>query len=194
VKEIWRSLEKKSKNFTEHGKKRKVRLTQRVFYEEKKTLLTLNCYVSVLPMLKEYVVLFQTKAPLVHKLHDRHEGVFRDFLACYVKPEVLVNKDGNLTGPQMKRLNLKSDGTERPSNSMFLSQPFVGPKAKDIMTETGRKDSVIVKFQERVSQGYKDCGSYLQMKLPLDSTTLRSLSCLDPAARGHHLTLKLLKE
>jgi hypothetical protein len=44
VKDIWRSLGTRSKNITEDGKKSKVRIIQRILYEEKKPQFTLHFY------------------------------------------------------------------------------------------------------------------------------------------------------
>ena len=47
-------------------------------------------------MLKEYVKLFQTSAPITHLVHDRLETLFHDFLSCCVKPEVIIGKSSAL--------------------------------------------------------------------------------------------------
>jgi hypothetical protein len=44
---------------------------------------------AVLPLLKDFVELFQSHEPLVHKLHDKMEELSRAFLACFVKSEKL---------------------------------------------------------------------------------------------------------
>lgn len=186
LKEVWQEMGARSKNFTDEGRKRKARICRKVLYEEKKTLLELHFYVAVMPLLKEYVMLFQTKEPLVHKLHDSQEKIFCEFLTCYVKPDKLINSKGhNLSGPQLKVIDLQD-------SAICLSTPFVGSKGKAIMQEVGMTDRMIVGFQEKVTKAYRECGSYLQGKLPLSSPTLRALSCLDPDARGSHHILKQL--
>lgn len=46
---------------------------------------------------------------------------------------------------------------------------------------------------DQVLQGYITCGEYLQSKLPLESMTLQCLSAVDPIARGHSKTGRLLR-
>ena len=64
----------------------------------------MNFFIAVLPIMKEYVCLFQSHEPLIHLLHDKQEQVFKDFMACFVKSENLVHK----TAKQLKLLNLNS--------------------------------------------------------------------------------------
>lgn len=59
IKTIWAELSRKK--FTEDGMKRKERITKKVIIENKKTMLTMHFFISVLPLLKEYVTLFQLK-------------------------------------------------------------------------------------------------------------------------------------
>ena len=156
-----------------------------VLFEEKKTLLQLHFYVATLPVLKEYVLLFQSKDPLVHKLHDSQEKIFREFLSCYVKPQSLLDAMGNsLSGPQLVKVDLKN-------GDCLLSSPYIG-EGQTIVEKLGCKDSIVAEFKAKVKRAYTDCGSYLQDKLPLASPTLRALSCLDPDARGSHHTLSYL--
>lgn len=186
LRSLWRELEEKAKNFTDEGKKRKSRIVRKVLYEERKTKLELNFFVSVLPLLKDYVLLFQTKNPMIHKLHDEQERVFSDFLACCVKPETLVDKYGkNLSGPKMKKIDLTGDHR--------LPHPFVGREAKKTLEALHSDDRLVVDFTEKVKKAYEDCATYLQKKLPLDSKVLRALSCLDPDIRGNSRTLELLE-
>ncbi|KAJ8356364.1 hypothetical protein SKAU_G00191580 [Synaphobranchus kaupii] len=70
---------------TQQGKGRK----KRVWHEGTKTELHLSVYTGVLAILKEYVMVFQGRDTLVHKLHEKQLQVFTNLLACFVKPEHL---------------------------------------------------------------------------------------------------------
>ena len=83
-------------------------------------MLTMNFFIAVLPIMKEYVCLFQSREPLIHLLHDKQEQVFKDFMACFVKSENLVHK----TAKQLKLLNLDSDeGLFLHYKDMFVGRP-----------------------------------------------------------------------
>lgn len=56
---------------TAKGKATKGRNVEKLFYLRKKTLMIMNLYLAVLHLLKKYVMLFQAKEPLMHKLHDQ---------------------------------------------------------------------------------------------------------------------------
>ena len=148
LKQIWKL--NGSKNMTNDGKKRKKRIISKVIFQAKKSILTLSFYQSVLPLLKSYVVLFQSKQPMVHILADRQEQLFRDFLSCYVKQEEIVNK----TPSQLKTMPLTED------NGQFLKEKemFVGNKAGHILKNTNTADSIALNFRRQVSTAFKACG------------------------------------
>lgn len=99
----------------------------------------------------------------------------REIFSCFIKPEYLFDSKGsNLSGLKMKLLNFKS-------KKSYLSKPFVGFEASAILDQFGRNHPV-TKTWMKVIQAYVSCD--LQVKLPLDSSSLRTLSCLDPDARG----------
>ncbi len=175
IREICGVLEKKT--LTEDGKKRKHRIIQQVFFKSKRTCLIMKFYTPVLPMLKEYVCIFQTSSPMVHKLHDKQEEVFKNFLACYVKHEIIANKHGS----QLKKLNLgANDGQFLEVKTMFL-----GEATKKIIQESRKDDQVVTDFLTQACAAYITCEKYLQYKLPLDNPLLRALSSIGPIATGH---------
>jgi len=93
---------------TEDGKNRKKRICLKLFHTRLDSLLTLNFYTSVLCMLKQYVMMFESKTPLIHKLHDKQIDLFKKFLVCFIKPEALLN-----AGPsQLRQLDL-DDNAQR---------------------------------------------------------------------------------
>ena len=66
-------------------------------------------------LLKQCVCLFQTVAPMVHKLHDQQKTTFRDFLACYVHLEHIKDKSARA----LKTLELGSDKVMK-AKDMYL--------------------------------------------------------------------------
>ncbi|KAG1930781.1 hypothetical protein F2P79_022099 [Pimephales promelas] len=151
IKELWKELGNRSKNFTNEGK-------MKVLFEDKKTLLELHFYSAVLPMLKHYVLLFQSKDPKVHKLHDEQEKLVREFLSCFIKPEELIDSKGrNLSGPKMKLLDLTSTETH-------LAAPFVGSEASSILDQLGRKHPLVKAFKTKVESAFSVMSNILQAK------------------------------
>ncbi|KAI0224220.1 hypothetical protein LSAT2_024763, partial [Lamellibrachia satsuma] len=100
VKQIWKELG--PKKLMEDGKRRKTRIAEKVVVQTKKTMLTVNFFIAVLPIMKAYVCLFQSRELLIHLLYDKQEQVFKDFIECFVKSANLVHK----TAKQLKLLNL----------------------------------------------------------------------------------------
>ena len=175
VRVIIKELE--AKRMTDDGKARKERIVEKILIQEKRMKLVLNFYVSVLAMLKRYVCVFQGSQTLVHKLHDKQLEIFTQFLACFIKPEHLVRK----TPSQLKSLDLK----EADEKFIRAKDVYVGGENEAIVESCRHKDSIVKDFRSQAVAAYIACGDYMQKKLPLDSKTLQSLSCLDPIVRSH---------
>lgn len=106
-------LDLSMKNLTPAGRDRKNRIVGKLFDGLTKKLIT-NLYLSVLPLLQEYIKLFQSGKPLIHKLHDKQFELLKGFLACFVKPEVfrrIGNSAKKIMGVDIsnKNYHLKDD-------------------------------------------------------------------------------------
>ena len=177
----------------------------------------------MLPLLKQYVMVFQSKVPMVHKLFDHQVELLHDFLSCFVKPELVINK----SPLHLKHMELTGDSLLKKNDI------FIGSKGKLILAQLRNDDQIRREFLDMTETAYLDCGRYLQKKLPLDNRyiyilklylaktelylitimclvliiitsilqtsyhiyrLLKCMSCIDPAARGHHVTCRMLKE
>ena len=49
-------------------------------------------FISVQAYLKTYVMTFEKKTPLIHKLHEHQLQLFKNFHANFVRPESIVSK------------------------------------------------------------------------------------------------------
>ena len=186
IKEINRNFKKKS--LTEDGKDRKQRIIEKLIYKHKSLILISNCYLTILPLFKSMVLVFEQKEPQVHKLHDMMVNNLRSFLACFMKYEVIKN----LSAKQLKKVNILDN--VRSSRSFFVgdsNEHIINDMLKD------KNDREIVKeFRENLTSAYTEAGVYLQKKYAIDNELLINLSALDPIVRGHSKThsclLKLL--
>ena len=104
VRRILKQLQEKT--LTTEGKARKQRLVEKVVIKITYTKQVLNLYAAVLPLLKKYIMFFQTKQTLVHKLHQNQEQMFLDFLGCFVKQEHLFHRSTR----QLTSLDLSKKG------------------------------------------------------------------------------------
>ena len=172
------------KSMTDKGKLRKKRIVEKIFFSCPKTLLHLSLYQSVLPIMKSYVMVFQRKETLIHKLHDNQLETFCTFLGCFMKPESFSSKNP----AELVNLDVSKPGTQLKKTQMFM-----GKKATEIVEKRGRGDKIVCCFLEQLETAYLKCAEYMQKTLPLNSTTLKGLSALDPLARGHSVTQKYLE-
>ena len=179
-----RSIQRKlsDKIMTEDGKTRKKRIIERLFYKSKKTKLIMNFIIASMPMLKEYVCLFEMKSPLIHLLHEKQFTLFKGFLSCFMKAE------------KIKDLKPHHDSSiiDDSSSRVAKRDIFIGSTAKGIVSAAHKSDSTVNEFLEQVESAYVMCSKYLSRKLPLDNKVLLSISAIDPSAHGHSITTKHL--
>lgn len=150
------------RKMTKDGKERKERIVTALFYKSKETALQLEVYSSVLQLFKEYVCLFQTTEPMVHKLNDMQTACVKKFLSLFIRPEKLPNK---LTETQI----------HNPSFHLPLKDIYIGhPEEKADNS-----------FRKKVLDAYISAADIMLKKLPLNSPTFLALSALDPTLRQH---------
>lgn len=174
------------KNLTEDGRKRKNRIIEKIFHLRNQTKMTMHFYVATLPLLKEYVCLFENKEPMIHKLHEKQFQLFLDFLSCFIKSEELTNKNIK----DVLQMDVHARGLQLPSREIFIG---AGATAVVSGLRQRHKDSIATQFLDEATKAYADCAKYMQKKLPLNSILLRSIAGIDPAKRGHTSTLTKLK-
>ena len=145
-----------AKKLTDDGAKRKTRIICRLFVERTRMLLYKHFYASALPLLKEYVLLFQKNEPQIHKLHDEFIRTLKEFLAGFCKPEVLS-----------KLVNLSLD------DQVMLPQQdiFVGTKCRKLLSTAPR--DIREDFMRRVTESYQATGKYLLSRISESSICSR---------------------
>ena len=184
VRDIQKSL--RAKKMTPDGKRRKEVVTVALFVERKYTRLILHFYSSVLPLLKKYmyVLIFQMREPLLHRLRDEQLLLMDDFMGCFVKPEVLLN----MSGKKICKIDLEADASLLKKKDMFI-----GPQAQRLLKECRRSNSKATSFLDHVKDAYVATCIYLQKNMPVNNILLKHLSALDPAVRGHSPAMQYMK-
>ena len=151
----------------------------------------MNTYEAVLPILKAYILAFQSHEPMAHLLHKRQLKCFRNFLSCFVQPKYIT---GNAL--RLKELNISATCTK----FLCVQDLFIGKDVRMFIKEinSNKNVSMPVKSQLRECEGlilnaYVECGAVLQAKLPLDNEVLVSLAAINPHARLASTTHRRLK-
>ena len=75
--------------------KSKGRIVTKLFYEKSTLLLNSIFFMSVLPFFKSFILTFEQKEPLIHRLHRSLVEKFYQFLGCFMKFEVINNTPYN---------------------------------------------------------------------------------------------------
>ena len=178
----------KQKNLTEEGKARKQRVVEKLFYKRDNTLLYIHTYLSVLPLLKSFILTFEQKAPMAHRIHDEQLTLLTTFLSCFIKQEhlkAILPKD-------LSRLDVESKNIHQPLDEIFL-----GAKARKLLKKKRLVPNIMMtKFLPTLQGAYIETAKYLLKKLPINNPLLRRLGAIDPVAilARHSAAASLLKK
>lgn len=92
------------------------------------------------------------------------------------------------TTKDLKQLSLDSG----KGHFLNLDNMFVGRQTQQIMRASHKDDTVVAQFKKKAATGFIQCAKHMQKRLPLNNKVLRSMSAIDPLARGHSETKKAL--
>lgn len=138
------------KKLTKDEKDRKLRIVDKLFHERKLAKLIMALYSSVFPLLKSFVILFEMKEPLIHLLHDEQVRLLKEFLVCFIKPDVVMGAKSSL---RLKKLDISSQSNQLNAETMFL-----GVKAQSVIRKSTKKDFGLKGFMKQVVDAYTLCG------------------------------------
>ena len=127
-------------------------------------------------------MLFWSRRPLIHRLHERQESLMRNFLSSFLKQEIVKKPFGELLN-----LSLINEESQLNRNDIFIG------KARRILEHMSPNDTIVTRFYNNVREAFCQCALYLQKKLPLDNELLRAASSLDPLLQKR-IQLPLLKK
>jgi len=171
----------KAKNMTLLGKRRKQRVCIKLFDKRRETDLLTKTVLHVFPMFKDFILCFETKRPMIHKLHDKITMLFRKYLGLFIKAE-----DIRENGKQLAKLNLEDKTKHVPLKHVSIGE------CSQILSTCHESD--VLQFKKRVFNAYLTTAGYMQKKLPLDHALLSTLSMLDPLAFGQTESSIILKK
>ncbi|KAH3872469.1 hypothetical protein DPMN_035685 [Dreissena polymorpha] len=168
------------KKMTSEGKERKQKVLQKLFTDRTVTRMMLGIYMSSLLLLKDYAVLFQKKAPMIHVLNDEQLRLVRNFIGYFVKPQCVPS-----TAKKLSEMDFAEE------TLLPLSDMFMGSVASKLVTSSKCADVKMVLVMLRT--GHIKAGKMLLQKMPINNMLLKTASAVDPSARGHSETIRLLK-
>ena len=103
----------------------------------------------MLHLLKKYVLIFQIREPLIHMLRDEQLLLMKDFMGCFVKPELLLD----VSGKKICKIDLEADASLLKKKDMFI-----GPQAQHLLKECRRSNSKATGFLDQVKEA---CNRYV---------------------------------
>nr|XP_047145782.1 uncharacterized protein LOC124818745 isoform X1 [Hydra vulgaris] len=174
------------KKLTKQGAERKARIVKSLFFRRNETLLYINLYVEILPIFKSFILTFEQKEPLVHRIYDEQIELVKTILTCFIKPKMIKN----ITGEKLKFLNLKDKKMYRHSNYIYLGSNAEKYLSRILIRNPDFKSS----FLKTLLKAYLESSVYLLNKLPFNNPLLKCLSAIDPMSQGHEITERMLKK
>ncbi|XP_041468120.1 uncharacterized protein LOC121418364 [Lytechinus variegatus] len=163
----------RDKNLTEQGKARKQRVVKKLFHTRDITLLYIHTYLSVLPLLKSFILTFEQKAPMAHRIHDEQLSLLTSFLSTFIKQE----KMKDITAKDLANVDL-----DKKENHQELLEIFLGLKARKILQKKRSVPNPLMDQFLPTLKAYVDTAKYLLKKLPITNPLLRRLGAIDPVA------------
>lgn len=163
------------KKLTKAGQERKDRIVDKLFIYRMKTILQLNVYTFVLPIIKSFVLVMEQKEPMVHRLYDEIKNCMRTFLACFMRIEAVKK----LTGKGLQTVDVKNVSLQKN-----IEDWNVGRATKKILQDLRKDDPIRETFETSLRNAFETCAIYLQKKYPLDNEVLRLLSSIDPKCQA----------
>ena len=161
----------RKKQLTADGRARKSKIVDAIFYRRKYFLAIVHFYLAIFAQLQKYVLLFQRKEPMIHRLHDELVELLRHFMASCIRPSAIPTDEKELAQ------------TDIDDTKIWLKdeQIFVGSITKKILSEMPKKDAVA--FLEKSKQAYSACLKCLLKKLPIQNELLMCCSAIDPVVQ-----------
>ena len=170
----------KQKKLTDKNKERKGRIVIKLFYEKSTLLVNPNLFMSVLPLFKSFILTFEQKEQLIHRLHRSLDETFRAFLGCFTKFEVINDTPYN-------KLSL----IDVASNVRKLKTLYVGDKNEKLVSSLRKNKiqrDIANNFYRKLPTAYVTAAVYIQKKYALNSAHLKFFCALHPRLRQSSLT------
>ena len=171
------------KKLTEKGLARKERVVVKLFDERNTTDLHLSFYTHILPLIKSFVLVFELKEPMVHRVFEELKTCMQTFLCCFIKCEHVVH----LTAKKLTNL----DVTDKKLHKSF-SDWNIGSKCFKILKKISPEEKEV--FKKAVFTAFTTAAVYMQKKFPINNKVLKLLATLDPKCHGVEVTVTAMKK
>lgn len=74
----------------------------------------MNLYLSVSTLFKAFILIFEQKQPMCHRLHDEMVDLFQHFLSLFMKHEELRDSK------QLKTIDVNNEELHQPVKTFFI--------------------------------------------------------------------------
>ena len=134
----------------------------------------------VLPLFKSFILTFEQKEPLIHRLHRSLIENFRVFLGCLMKFEVINDTSYN-----------KLNSIDVSSALRKLKTFYVGNKNEKLISSSRKnkvQKEIVTDFYKKPRTAYVTAAAYIKTKYAINNPLPKSFCALDPKLRLSSLT------
>ena len=141
----------KNKKLTKAGLERKERIVAALFYNRLVMDLHCNLYIHVRPLIKSFVLIFQQKEPMVHRLFDELKSCMQSFLGCFIKIENITS----LTAKQLSKVKVADTSLHKPFKYWSIDR-----RCLKLMKKVNEDDRQ--RFKLAVCEAFASAAQYMQ--------------------------------
>ena len=133
---------------------------------------------------KSFVLVFEQKEPMVHRIHDELTSAVRHFFACFVKIQILAD----ISSKRLSQLDVT-----KAENQLPINQWHVGTDARQILRKLAADHPVKTEFYKAMKQAFVLPSPYIPSKFPLNNNVLKTLTSINPACHGTTIGTTIMK-
>ena len=139
-----------------------------------------NLFLSVLPLFRSFILTFEQKEPLIHRLRRSLIENLCAFLGCFMKFEVINDTSYN-----------KLNSIDISSNLRKLKTFYAGDKNEKLISSSRKikiQKEIVTDFYKKLRTAYVTAAAYIKKKHAVNNPLLKSVCALDPKLRQSSLT------
>lgn len=149
------------------------RISQAFKEDERLNLLQIEFLKNVAPIFTKFLTMFQTDGPMIHIMHHELRAILVTIMGRFLNADLMKVK---------KSKDLKTINIEDANNQLSLEKMDVGDPVRKLLSKCSLSKKT--EYLKTMQSALIAMTRYLQQKLPLDSTLLNDLMCLNPLLRG----------
>lgn len=154
--------------------------------KDRRTLIYIHFIINVCCIFEPLLVSFLRREPFFHSIYESFTHLLFDLMSNFLKRSVLVKAGKKLDGDKLIEIDCRN-------TNLHLQNVVLNLNTKKEIGVSCLGSKVIADMQKEFLQFYVESASYLQTKLPLNSTFLKDIRHLHPLKRNADAIARICK-